>query len=207
RFLDPDNHPRAVVQADPGGAGVSVADVTIDPGTGDVLRDRVSTFNQTVRHDITPDPAAHALVERATDMASAQAHREVGTVETKLTRETDASGQSTLGNVIADAQLAATRSAGAQVALTNPGGIRADLPADRVTYADVFAAQPFRNALRTVTLTGAQLDSVLEQQFRPGHGDDPDSTGKKRVMLAPSAGLTYTVDPGAPLGSRVGDIR
>ncbi len=206
-FLDPDNRPRTVVQATPGGTGVAVADVTIDAATGDVLRDRVSAFNQVVRHDISPDPAAVALVDRATTMAAAEGRRTVGTAPVALTRKADDAGESTLGEVIADAQLAATRGAGAQVALTNPGGIRADLPAGRITYSDVFSAQPFRNRLRTLTLTGAQLDEALEQQFRPGGGDDPDGNGRTRIMLQPSAGLTYTVDPAAPLGNRVSDIR
>ncbi|GAA4805416.1 bifunctional UDP-sugar hydrolase/5'-nucleotidase [Tomitella cavernea] len=206
-FLDPDNRPRTVVQATPGGTGVAVADVTIDPATGDVLRDRVSAFNQVVRHDISPDPAAVALVDRATAMAAENGRRTVGAAPVALTRKTDAAGESTLGELIADAQLAATRGAGAQVALTNPGGIRADLPAGRITYSDVFSAQPFRNRLHTLTLTGAQLDAALEQQFRPAGGDDPDGNGRTRIVLQPSAGLTYTVDPAAPLGHRVSDIR
>ncbi len=60
-------------------------------------------------------------------------------------------GESVLGDVVADAQLAATRSeanGGAVMAFTNPGGIRTDIAmkdGGAVSYADVFAAQPFRN--------------------------------------------------------------
>ena len=70
--------------------------------------------------------------------------------------------------MIADAQLAATQDAGAQIALMNPGGIRSALgmPADgQLRYEDLFTVQPFSNNLVTMTLTGAQLQEVLEQQW------------------------------------------
>ncbi len=199
-FPDPDNRPRAVLQAGRGGTGVSVADVTLDPATGDVLRDRVGTFNQPVRHDITPDAAAQRLVDRAVDAAAPEASRHIGTAAAPLTRAFGPTGESTLGSVVADAQAAATRDAGAQVALTNPGGLRADLPSGEITFADVFTAQPFRNPLRTLTLTGAQLTAVLEQQFRD------DDAAVPAVMLQPSSGLHYTIDAHAPRGSRIRDI-
>ncbi len=88
------------------------------------------------------------------------------------------SGESPLGDVIADAQLAyTTASAGAQIALMNPGGIRADLSfgssaggeaPGQVTYGEAFTVQPFNNLVVTQTLTGAQLKAVLEQQFVGG---------------------------------------
>ena len=85
-----------------------------------------------------------------------------------------ANGESPLGDVIADAQLAWTKSDGAQIALMNPGGIRADFDAEasaggeadgQVTYGEAFTVQPFNNLVVTQTFTGAQLKDVLEQQF------------------------------------------
>ena len=77
--------------------------------------------------------------------------------------------------MIADAQLAYTKaSAGAQIALMNPGGIRADLvyaqlaggeAPGQVTYGEAFTVQPFNNLVTTQTFTGAQIKAVLEQQF------------------------------------------
>ena len=70
-----------------------------------------------------------------------------------------------------DAHLAATRAredGGAAIAFTNPGGIRAGLQKSAdgvVTYADLFAAQPFGNNLVTLTLTGKQIKTLLEQQW------------------------------------------
>jgi 5'-nucleotidase len=99
----------------------------------------------------------------------------VGNITATITRSTNNAGESALGDVIADAQLAATRSAGtgsAVVAFMNPGGIRADLPFSVpgkvdgiVTYGGAFTVQPFGNSLVTMTLTGAQLYALLEQQW------------------------------------------
>ena len=106
-------------------------------------------------------------------------------------------GESALGQVIADAQLAATRDAGAQIALMNPGGIRAalPLPADgQLRYEDLFSVQPFYNNLVTMTLTGAQLLQLLEQQWQ---------TATRTRMLQVSRGFSYSWDAGKPTGQRV----
>jgi 5'-nucleotidase len=102
--------------------------------------------------------------------------------------------------VIADAQLAATADpafGGAQVAFMNPGGIRADIAeAGDVTYGEAFAVQPFGNSLVTMTLTGADIDTLLEQQF-----DNPNP-GEQR-MLQVSNGFSYSWSASAPTGSKV----
>ena len=88
-----------------------------------------------------------------------------------LSRVPNNAGESALGDVIADAQLAATSAAangGAVIAFTNPGGVRTDIVRKEdgaVTYADLFASQPFRNQLVTLTLTGKQIKDMLEQQW------------------------------------------
>ena len=104
-----------------------------------------------------------------------------------------------LGNLISDAQLAATTGAGAQIALMNPFGIRAPhtlIPAadGSVTFGQIYAVQPFNNDLVTKTLTGAQVKAVLEQNFS---GTDPVS------VLTPSRGLSYSFDLARPEGDRV----
>jgi 5'-nucleotidase len=102
-----------------------------------------------------------------------------------------------LGNLIADAQLAATRAVGAQIALMNPFGIRTSLNPDadgRVTYADLYAVQPFGNTLMIRAYTGAQLRAVLEQQL------------DRRIVLA-VAGLGFDYDRSRPAGSRILDPR
>jgi len=102
-----------------------------------------------------------------------------------------------LGNLIADAQLAGTKGAGAQISFTNPFGIRAALvPAadGTVTFGQLYAVQPFGNELVTMTLTGAQLRGVIEEGL--------DDQGPKQV-LSPSAGVLLRYDMSRPSGSRI----
>jgi 5'-nucleotidase len=106
--------------------------------------------------------------------------------------------ESTLGRLIADAQLAAGDNA--VVAFMNPGGIRANLDAGDVTHGEAFAVQPFSNIVTTMDLTGAQIETMLEQQFTVS------ATGALRsspTVLLPSTGFTYTWDRTGPAGNRV----
>ena len=110
-----------------------------------------------------------------------------------------ASGKA-LGQLIADSQLAATRSVGAQIAFMNPFGVRTGLvPGEGglVKFGDLYAVQPFGNTLITQTMTGAVIKAVLEQGF--------DTNGPNQA-LAPSAGLTYRYDLSRPIGDRVFDL-
>jgi 5'-nucleotidase len=96
-----------------------------------------------------------------------------------------ASGETSMGLVVADSQLAATAGSdrgGAVIAFMNPGGVRAGLDVGPVTVLEVGRVQPFMNGLTTMTLTGAQIEQLLEQQFAP-----------TRRILQPSAGFTYTL--------------
>jgi len=102
-----------------------------------------------------------------------------------------------LGKLIADAQLAATRGAGAQIAFMNPFGVRASLhPADdhSLTFGQIYAVQPFGNQLVTITMTGAQIKATLEQGF--------DTIGAQQA-LSPSAGFAYSYDRSHPVGERI----
>lgn len=140
-----------------------------------------------------------AYVQRYVDASKAYATRPVGKLSGPASKGEGATG-GPLGNLIADAQLAATRGAGAQIALMNPFGIRAAVvPAadGTVTFGDIYLAQPFGSALVTETLTGAEIKAVLEQGF--------DDVGPDQA-LAPSAGFAYRIDRRAPVGSRISAI-
>jgi 5'-nucleotidase len=145
-----------------------------------------------------PDPAQTTLLAAYDKVAAPIAARPAGSVTETLTRVPDmTTGESPLGDIIADAHLAATTAAGAVIALTNPGGIRADIvhrPDGAVSYGDVFAAQPFRNQLVTLTLTGSQIKAALEQQWL-----DP----KRPRILQVSKGFTYAWDNAGEAGHRV----
>ena len=133
------------------------------------------------------------------------ANRIVGSVSADITRTSNTAGESALGDVIADAQHAATKDplfGGAVVAFMNPGGIRADIvagqisggeAAGQVTYGELFTVQPFNNVMTVMTCTGAQIDALLEQQFR----------ASGNTILQIPAGFTYSWSASALIGSKV----
>ncbi|TWI54816.1 5'-nucleotidase [Pseudomonas duriflava] len=115
-----------------------------------------------------------------------------------LGRKLNRAGESLAGNVIADAQLAATRSMGAQVAFMNLGGIRGDLflepGQDRLTYSQVASVQPFNNSLVLLTLTGSQLQALLNEQWSQTGDFNP---------LQVSSTFSYRWDGRRPVNDRV----
>lgn len=166
-------------------------ELDLDPATHRVLSRRATQV--AVTHDLDPEPHAKAVVDRAVAEAAPLASRRVGRLAVALTRAASSAGESALGDAIADAHLAATRKTGATVAFTNSGGLRADLPAGEVSYAQAFAAQPFGNTLVTFTLSGAQLVTALEQQW----------LGSRPKVLQPSANVAYSWSATAPPGGKV----
>jgi 5'-nucleotidase len=188
---------RTVISGLSFGRLISDVDLTINRRTGETTD--VRAVNRIVTQDVTPDAELQALVASYQALAAPIAARPIGETSAAITRETTPAGESALGAIIADAQLAATSSpetGGAQIAFMNPGGIRTDLDAGPVTYGEAFAVQPFGNSLVTLSLTGAQIDTLLEQQFSGANA------GRPRV-LQPSAGFAYTWNPAAPAGERV----
>lgn len=149
-------------------------------------------------------PEIAALVSRYQAAATSVKDRIVGTLAGPLTDAPDESGQSTLGNFIADAQLAAMAPAdkgGAQLAFMNPGGLRAPIHPrsdGAVTFGDLYAAQPFANTLVVKALTGAQIRAVLDERLN--RLDIP-------TILSVSQGVTYAFDRSRPVGQRVFDLR
>jgi 5'-nucleotidase len=147
------------------------------------------------------DPEVAAVVAQYVKAAAPLANRVIGAIQGDLTRAP--AGESALGDVIADSQLAATAPAtvgSAQIAFMNPGGIRADMRVTdvaageapgQVTYGEAFTVQPFGNSLVTKTLTGAQIRSLLEQQFVGCGGQLTART------LQISKGFSYTQAPAA----------
>lgn len=112
-----------------------------------------------------------------------------------------ASDRIIVGQLIADAQLAATQSARAQMSFMNRGGVRAALlPREdgQLTFGDIYAVQPFGNELVTGSLTGAEIREFVEQSLDDDGGINP---------VIPSAGLSFTFDARRPAGNRIVDLR
>ncbi|MCX8520336.1 MAG: bifunctional metallophosphatase/5'-nucleotidase [Rhodoferax sp.] len=151
---------------------------------------------------LPPDAAVQAVVQRYTDQSAPLAEQPVGRLAEALTRRSNVAGESTLGAVIADAYLAATSGPAysqqpAQIAFTNPGGLRSDLLNLRVSYGQLFSVLPFNNTLVSMDLTGQQILRLLEQQW-----ERPQPAGGR--ILPVSNGFTYTWDAKQPASAAPG---
>ena len=149
------------------------------------------------------DPGVAALVARYVAAAEPAARRVVGRLPGPALRDAE-DGESAAAALVADSQLAATRDpqrGGAQIAFINSSGVRTDLkprPDGSVTFGDLFAMQPFGNNLVVKTLTGAQLKSLLEQQFK--FAEDKARIGS---LLVPSDGFRFAYDLARLDGQRI----
>ncbi|EPR77400.1 5'-nucleotidase [Leifsonia rubra CMS 76R] len=212
------DRPRLVVSAGQYGANYGHLDLTVDPATNEII-----SFSAEVLPiaGFEPDAAVQAIVDEATAIADVLGAAKVGEISESMFRAVQTptvdpqgetvfpenrGGESTLGNFVADVQLWAAADSGAEIAFMNPGGLRTDLiyessganDADGdVTYREAANVQPFANTLVTLTLTGAQLKQVLEEQWQPAGAQRPF------LKLGVSEGLTYTYDPTAAQGERV----
>ncbi|MCO7219083.1 bifunctional UDP-sugar hydrolase/5'-nucleotidase [Klenkia sp. PcliD-1-E] len=209
---DPDGNPRLLTQAGFYGRLISDIRLVVDGTTGDV--DRLCGIYQATNVPVTrnaPDPDIAAIVGYWQE-ASADAGDVVegtATADIRRAQGTDANGnpvavrdgESSLGNLVAQAQLEALQSptyGDPVIAFMNPGGLRTDIAAGDVTYADLFAVQPFGNTVNAITLTGADIRGILEQQFQ-----NPGGPRASNLRLGTSEGFAYSFDVAQPYGQRV----
>jgi 5'-nucleotidase len=151
-----------------------------------------------------PDAQVDKIVRRYGDLTAPMSEVVVGRLVQPLERRQNAAGESPLGAVIADAFLAGSSDTSdgqrpAQIAFTNPGGLRTDLATSlTVTFGQLFNVLPFNNNLVTMDLTGAQLHRLLEQQW-----ERPQPAGGR--ILPVSQGFTYIWDASTPEGAQSGE--
>ncbi len=207
RFACMDVDGKAVTMAYHSGRMFTDIDVTLNRVTKDMTVQTIDN-KENFQDGVTPAADLTALIDKYDALSAPLANEVIGGMTSDITRTNNAAGESALGDVIADAQLTATAPADlgdAVVAFMNPGGIRDDLlfaeisggeAPGEVTFAEAFSSQPFGNSLVTMTLTGAQIDALLEQQF-----DNPTVASNR--ILQVSDGFTYTWDASEPTGSKV----
>ena len=190
-------------------------DMTVDRATQDVST--LTINNRIVTRDVAKDARITDLISHYQVFEAPIANRVIGHMQVPagcdplaagstcadITTVNDDSKEQSMGNVIADAQLAATddgTTGEAVVSFMNPGGVRANLNYlsssvgegnGVITYGELFTVQPFGNSLVTMTLTGAQIEQMLEQQFC---GLNSSQNLFFHKVLLPSAGFHYTWD-------------
>jgi 5'-nucleotidase len=151
---------RRVTAAGSYGRLITKVELQISRRTGEV--EHVDARNWVVGQDVPPAPDITRLIARYNRFAAPVRDRLVGRMARRAGRTRDPSGEMKMGNLVADAQLAAT---GSDVAFVNPGIVRAGLPAGTITYGRAFTSQPFGTTLVTLTMSGSQIRELLKQQW------------------------------------------
>jgi 5'-nucleotidase len=208
---------RPVVSAGQYGAFLNQLTFSVEPDTGTILD--VTNKNLNINTgSYQPDPEVAAIVEEAKEAAKVPGSVELGQIAAAFNRPAPVSGtennrgaESTLSNLVAEVQRWATRTderGAAQIAFMNPGGLRTDLSdtagdgfPETVTYREAADVQPFANTLVNLRMTGAQIKTVLEQQWqRDGAGNVPT---RPFLRLGTSEGFEFTYDKTRPEGDRI----
>jgi len=149
---------------------------------------------------VTPDPETQKMVDGFKAKLDASLNVKIGVTEGPLdSRRNVVRGQeSAFGDLVADAMRAAT---GADIAITNGGGIRADRTYDAgttLTRRDILTELPFGNSTVMTQITGAQVLAALENgvsEVEKGAGRFPQVSG-----------LRFVYDPSAPAGARIAEV-
>ncbi|MGC5629377.1 bifunctional metallophosphatase/5'-nucleotidase [Georgenia sp. Z1344] len=186
----------------PGNFGSHVANtqLTVNPESGEITVDTAENIE--ITEETARDADIEALYQEALAESQVLGQEEVGTVIAPFNRGsrtgapdgTNRGAESTLGNLLGDAALASANefNLNADIGVINPGGIRADLDPNgdgTVTYAEAFDVQPFGNTIGAVTIPGADLRLLLEQQLRTATDSHP------YLALGWSENLDYVWDP------------
>jgi 5'-nucleotidase len=185
---------RPVTSASSFGRLITEIDLELDRQSKDVVE--VSANNKIITQNVFKAMDMTQLIERYTEIAGPLRDRVIGRISDDITQDNDDSLEQEAGNLIADAQHAATSSAttgNAVAAFMNPGGVRAPFRYAQsgtegdgnVTYGEAFTVQPFGNSLVTMTLTGQQILDMLRSQWC--------GQAFARVLL-PSDSVHYTFD-------------
>lgn len=189
---------RLVTSASSFGRVLTTIDLKLDTKTHDVVS--IKAENHIVRDDVAKDPEQTALIRRIAPLVEPIENRVIGSATATLDSIATTAGESSLGDIIADAELEGTRATtagGAQIAFINSGGIRsAIVPINgKVTYGQIFTTQPFGDTMVTMSLLGSEIHALLEQQWK--------GNGTAGTVLQVSTGFTYAWDAANPAGRRV----
>lgn len=171
--------------------GYADVTLTVDRATKDVVA-VTSELDPTWVDEVAPDPQVQAIVDDYQDQLGEKLSRTVGEASTAILRGETRGVESEMGNFVTDAMREYLP--GVDFAVTNAGGLRADIDAGPVTLEEIFAVLPFNNTLVTMDLTGAQVERVLEEGAGSQYGT---------VQVS---GLAWSYDAAAPFGDRVTSV-
>jgi 5'-nucleotidase len=180
---DPKGQQRLVTSAASFGRLFTETNFKYDRRTQDIVRSSVTANNMIVTRDVPKAADQTSIIATYKTLIAPIANKVLGTITADLTRVANPAGETTLGDLIADAQVndpsVITGGKTPVVAFMNPGGVRADLlvaPTDPpegttpgiVRYEEAFSVQPFNNYLVSMDMTGANIWALLGQQWPSG---------------------------------------
>ncbi len=194
---DPAGNDRLVTSAASNGRLFTELNMEYDRRSQDIVRASVEGTNRVVDREQQKAADMTDLIGYWNELAAPIANAPVGYISEDVLGRGAGTPETPLGDLIADAQLAHARTLdeSTDLALMNPGGVRADLiyaasgeEGDGVvTYGEGFTVQPFSNTVNLLDLTGEQLLAVLQEQVSGANEAAPK-------ILQPSEGLNYTLD-------------
>lgn len=202
RFINaylPDHHGHPVLVTESNSYSAAFSEVTlqIDNTTKAVASKsaKIVTTYADAGPGATPDASAQKIVKLAEDSVAPVVKKQIGSLSVNLHRSVNGAGESTLGNLVADAFKNIMH---VDIALTNSSSIRADLKSGDVTWGDLYAVQPFANPIIKMKFTGQDILDLLEQQWKTNHGN-------KYILQV--SGLEYSYDERKPVDHRVDDVK
>lgn len=191
--LLPNRHGKKILVTEANSYSASFAEVTltVDKQAKTILNKsaRIITTYVDECPGVTANLPATEITKLAEEKVAPMIKDQVGILQTDLIKKTNAGGESDLGDFVADAM---REEAHADIALMNPGGLRTNLYAGKVTYGNLYAIQPFGNSVFNVSLTGQDIYELLEQQWTPNN-----------IIFLQVSGLSYRYDVTKPIGSKI----
>lgn len=201
KVVDEDSTPTIVAQSKDYGQFLGRVDVSFD-ADGVVVPSESASKLITIDETIAEDAEAKVLLDEYKEEINSFKDEVVGHAKVALDgkRENVRSKETNLGNLIADGMLAKAKEAkGAQLAITNGGGIRESIDEGPITLGEVLTVMPFGNTLFVLDVTGEQIIEALE------HGVSAVEEGKGQFPQV--AGVKFSFTKGLPAGERVIDVQ
>ncbi len=210
---------RPVIQSSSYAALIGRVTLTVDSNSNRWTRGQVCSYTQA---NVTPLKSADALAviskyPRALEIQTItnQAIKDASVIGAEVVADSpapiaravagDRNRESAMSNMVADMFFDVLSAGDPEfIGVQNPGGTRADLPAGDITYSAAAAILPFANTLMTTQLTGAQVKTMLEQQWQ--RDDKGNVPGRPYLQLGLSKNVSYTYDELLPEGSRITSI-
>lgn len=168
-----------IVQAGSNLENIGNVTITLDPETEEIIS--IEGFLKPVAQLTEVDPEVAAMVDQFYADLEEELNKVVGVTETGLTREGRYSKDVALGNFWTDAM---RYTVGADIALTNNGGIRASIDEGEITAKEIYEVEPFGNQMIVLRMTGEALYEVIRYSYT--------REGRNQIDLQTS-GLQYTI--------------